>query len=126
MAKASKKRYSQYSEAINNFGNSAYQELVDKLVDVPHYQLLQLDEACRLLDRMERANKIIETEGLTATTSKGELKEHPAVGIYNKCLTQYYKLVGGLMLTMSAKDKARHKDNSDENKALEALLNPSN
>lgn len=126
MAKASKKRYSQYSEAINNFGNSAYQELVDKLVDVPYYQLIQLDEACNLLNRCEIANKIIAEEGITTTNAKGEIKEHPAVTAYNKCLTQFYKLVSGLMLTMNARDKARKTDHSDENKALEALLNPSN
>lgn len=118
------KRYTEYSDAINDFGNSAYNELREKLVDVPAYQLTQLDEACFLLNRIEECKKVIKKDGLTVRTPKGELKAHPSLTTQNQCQNQFHKIINALMLTMSARDKARKADHTDENKALEALLNP--
>lgn len=120
---ASKKRYTQYSQSVNDFGNSAYQVLKDKLVDVPAHQAKQLDEAVFYMSRAEECRKIIEKDGLTTKTAKNIVVPHPLIKVEKDAIATTYKLMGGLMLTLSAIDKARHVDHSVENKALEALLN---
>lgn len=117
------KRYTQYSDSVNEFGNSAFQVLQEKLVEVPAYQAKQLDEAVYYLQRAEDCRKTLDQVGLTTTNARNAVVPHPLVKVEKDSINTFYKLLGGLMLTMSAIDKARHVDNSNENKALDALLN---
>lgn len=117
-----KKRYTQYSDSVNSFGNSVYAELCQKLVDPPQYQLQQIDECCRLLSMIEKCDEILDKDGLTMVTARGEVKEHPSIATRTKCLVQLRNLQSQLMITQQAEDKRRKADHSQEHNALKALL----
>lgn len=118
-----KKRYGGYDETVNDFGNSAYEILKARFVDVPSSVLSQLDEAVDYLQRIQDCKDQINKDGLMVSGMHG-MVPHPLLKVQESATVQYYKLISGLMLTPNAMDKARKVDHTSDLAAIESLINP--
>lgn len=70
-----------------------------------------------------KANKIIEDEGLTVTSDRGNVSEHPAVKIARDAQTQAMKVMAEFGLTAKARCKLPKLNTSeDEDSPLESFI----
>ena len=70
-----------------------------------------------------KANKIIEDEGLTVTSDRGNISEHPAVKIARDAQTQAMKVMSEFGLTAKARCKLPKLNNTEvEDSPLEAFI----
>lgn len=122
--KEDERRYQFFADSeVNDFGNSAYELLKAKMIEVPDYVKAQLDEAVGYLQRIRDCKRQIAVDGLMIPSRFGQVA-HPLIKVQTDSMVQFHKLLQGLMLTPSAMDKARKADNTAENEALKTLLNP--
>lgn len=122
--KEDERRYQFFADSeVNEFGNSAYELLKAKMIEVPDYVKAQLDEAVGYLQRIRDCKRQIAVDGLMIPSRFGQVA-HPLIKVQTDSMVQFHKLLQGLMLTPSAMDKARKADNTAENEALKTLLNP--
>lgn len=70
-----------------------------------------------------KASKIIEKDGLTVTSDRGNIAEHPAVKIGRDAQTQALKLMTEFGLTAKSRSKLPKLSNSDEEESpLESFI----
>ena len=70
-----------------------------------------------------KANKIIEDEGLTVTSDRGNVSEHPAVKIARDAQTQAMKVMAEFGLTAKARCKLPKLNNKeDDDSPLETFI----
>ena len=70
-----------------------------------------------------KANKIIEDEGLTVTSDRGNVSEHPAVKIARDAQTQAMKVMAEFGLTAKARCKLpKLNSKEDEDSPLETFI----
>lgn len=119
---AKRKRYTQYNDDVNNFGNSAFETLKARMVDVPDYVLSQLDEAVGYLQRAQDCKEQIKREGLMIQGRLGPI-QHPLIKVQESCTVQFYKLITGLMITPQTQDKAKKVDHTEDNRIIDSLIN---
>jgi len=76
--------------------------------DLEPHHLRLLRAACEAWDRMQQAREEVAAHGsLTVTTSRGDLKPHPSLGVERDCRLQFARLVRELDLDAGAPSEGR-------------------
>ena len=60
---------------------------------------------CQLYARWYRAEKIVKKDGMTIGTTKGNMIQHPAVGIANQAMKQMHQLMSEFGMTPAARTR---------------------
>lgn len=106
-------------------GSAEWRRVVGRLVQMGI--LDELDRTalalyCRAFEEYCRARREVEAEGFTATTDKGNLIQHPAVGVMHRAWGNVLKAAGQLGLTPLARRRLEMDEGPDESDPLVAHL----
>jgi hypothetical protein len=76
-------------------------------LDLESHELTVLRRACRVADRCEELQKVVDEQGLFATNRLGEMKAHPAVLELRQCELLLAKLVAVLRIPPAESEQDR-------------------
>ena len=117
-----KKRYSTYSNKVQDYMVSIYQFLEDKFVEVGDEWLLSLDMLASNLDVFVQCEKQIAQDGIMLENRFGIMEKHPLLKVQNDSQIQIVKLLNEFGLTLKSLSKIKLDDDTDDD-YLEELMN---